>query len=753
MRLENDVFSDVAARNFDLTTRIEGHGAEGQLVSGNYFQVLGVSAMLGRTLMPADAGATGREAVVVLSYRAWQRIFAGDPNIVGRTIRVNGFRCDVVGVTPEEFRGLEALLPVDFWAPLTLVGQVDPRQTGRPPDNPGGLEVIGRLKPGITEGGARAALGLWVSRYTGDAADEQSTVVHLLPRGTTAPLSMSVLLGFSPLFVAFGLILLIGCANASNLLLARAFARQREIAIRLSLGASRGRLIRQLLTESLLLALAAAAFALLISRAVVDTAIYFLSTTMPAEIAEVLRLDSVALPTDLRVVVFVVLAAVLAATFFGLVPALHATRAQTIHARDNNGWRQPARASRRPDSLMWQASAGRVSRLRSTLIIVQVTASALFLICAGIFLRGASRASSTDPGVRVNDTMFIDNTANERSRPAIISQLASQPIVSAFGAAWPGPLLNVPRQAYAGTATDGDPSSTSYRFVSPRYFDVLGIDVLTGRTFTSQEGIAHAAVAVVSESAARQFWPGEKAVGQQLRVVRDTQVRRGNETLMPPPVVVVVGVVRDVRGYSASGDGSDNTAIYLPAAVTDAMTAFVVRVHGDPDVARRTLTERLASVEPNLGAIITMRSLGALRTYPMQLGFWVIVVLGTLALALTLSGIYGVLSYLVEQRTKEIAVRIALGATTGNVTRLVLGQSLQLAGIGLAIGVFLAWTVSTFLTSKLPVAGPFAGVIHLLDGAAYVTSLLIILAACALATSVPALHAARIDPIAALRHE
>lgn len=478
---------------------------------------------------------------------------------------------------------------------------------------------------------------------------------------------------------------------------------------------------------------------------------------MPPEIAEFLRLDTVVLPTDVRVVMFAVAAAAVSASFFGLMPALQATRAQLVQ-----GARENVRSNQRSFSLIRLANGARASRLRSALIVVQVTASALFLICAVIFLRGAGRAAAVDPGVRVSDTLIVDNPANEASRPAIIELLGSQRSVSATATAWPAPLLNVPRQALASTFTDAtaatgtgglDAAPTSYRFVSSGYFDVLGIDVLSGRTFSNEEGRR----ARSGGSAVRELRPSVLACGKRhrpkLRVLRDTQVRRGEEPLMPPPVVTVIGIVRDVRGYSPSGNGSDNTAIYLPSANTDPKTAMVVRVHGDPNVTRRTLTERFAAVDPNVGMIITMRSLGALRTYPMQLGFWVIVALGMLALALTLSGLYGVLSYLVEQRTKEIGVRIALGATAGNVTRLVLWQSLRLVGCGLAAGVFLAWIVSTILTSKLPVTGPFAGVMQLLDGVAYGASLLVICLASVCAASIPALRAARIDPIAALRHE
>lgn len=296
-------------------------------------------------------------------------------------------------------------------------------------------------------------------------------------------------------------------------------------------------------------------------------------------------------------------------------------------------------------------------------------------------------------------------------------------------------------------------SPTSYRFVSSDYFDVLDIDVLSGRVFTREEATARAAVAVVSEAAAHKLWPGGNAVGQQLRVTPDSRFPHRNDPLLPSPIVVVLGVVRDVRGYAPIGNGSDNTGIYLPTTAQIAGTSIIVRAHGDPQVARRTLTDRLASVNSNIGMILTMRAIAALRTYPLQLAFWVIVALGTLALVLTLSGIYGVLSYLVVQRTKEIGVRIALGATAGTVTRLVLWQSLRLVALGLAAGACLAWGVSTILTSTLPVAGPFAGTIDLFDGVAYGGSLLSVLAACVLAASVPALRAARIDPIATLRHD
>jgi predicted permease len=524
----------------------------------------------------------------------------------------------------------------------------------------------------------------------------------------------------------------------------------------LSLGASRGRVVRQLFTESLVLGLAAAALALLISRAVIDSALYFLFTTIPAEFGELFRAEGLALPTDLRVAGFLVIAAVIAAVLFGFVPALKVTR--PAFAPGSRALRR-GRPAGAPGSSARSGEAGRdvrPSRARNALIVVQVTASALLLISAGIFLRGAHRARRVDPGFRVNDILIVDNPADERSRPAMLSVLdTTDAVVSAFAAVWPGgPTLNRPKLASVSAAGADSSSPAEYRFVSAEYFDVLDIPVLKGRVFTKEEAASRAPVAVVSETVARRVWPDGNAVGQVLRMVADPEPRpSADDRPLSSPSVVVLGVVRDVRGFSPQGDGSEHTGIYVPTIATDARTTIIVRVQGDPELARRTLTDRLASVDPNIGMILTMRTLAALRTYPLQAAFWVIVVLGGLALVLTLSGIYGVLSYLVVQRTKEIGVRIALGATTGAVTRLVLGQSLRLVALGITVGVFLAWTVSAILASRLPVSGPFAGVIHLFDGVAYAGSLLTIVAACVVAASVPALRAARIDPIVTLRHD
>ncbi len=546
-----------------------------------------------------------------------------------------------------------------------------------------------------------------------------------------------MLLGFSPLFFAFGLILMIGCANVANLLLARAVARQREIGIRLSLGASRGRVVRQLLTESLLLALAAAACAFVISRVILEATVSVLLGTMPPEFAEMVSLSAPG--ADWRVPVFLVFAAIVSTLLFALVPSLQATRVDLVRA---------ARGELTRDA--------RPGRARNALIVVQVTASTVLLICAAVFLRSAWHASTVDPGLRTADTVFVE-ILNEPSRAAMVAAVTGQPSVQAVAASFPEPL-SPPRiasgsPAFAEATPAGSPvkSTLAYRFVSPEYFSVLDIGVSRGRVFTRADASSNAAVAVISESTARQIWPNGDAVGQVLRLEPDpSSETRRDESPLPSQTLVVVGVVRDVAGFRIAGYAE--AGVYVPTGPEKVKTSLIVRVHGDPELARRALLERLTAIDPNLGMVMTLRTLGRLETYPLQVAFWLTVLLGGLALLLTLSGIYSVLSYLVEQRRKEIGVRLALGATTANVTRLVLWQSLRVVAVGLAAGGALAWGLATVFVST-PVAARIGGIVHVFDPPAYAASLLCIVTACALAASIPAVRAARIDPIATLRHE
>jgi putative ABC transport system permease protein len=725
LRRETNVFSDAFAMR-SIDSRVDGRMMAGTLVTGNFFQALGVTAALGRTLTPDDDKPFAGRPVVVLSHRGWSTRFESDPAVIGRSLLINGFSYTIVGVMPEGFRGLVMGAP-DYWAPLSLVGQFRGLVEGGRED--ASIAIVGRLKPGLPRQTALAGLAVWDSGTAAGTVDRRRTNITLEPRQGTLPQPMEVLLLFAPLFFAFGLILMIGCANVANLLLARAVSRQREIGVRLSLGASRPRIVRQLLTESMMLALVSAALGFLISRVVLNSTIYAVRSTMAPEIAENVRIGAVA--ADWRVMAFLLAGAILSTVFFGLAPALQATRVELVRA---------VRGEVTND-------AG-PSRARNVLISIQVTASALLLICSAVFLRSALAASTVDPGMRTADTVVIE-IVNEPFRTAMLQAVHAEPAVTAVAASWPGALGN--RVGFA-EATAGR-SSVAYRFVSPEYFSVLGIDVLRGRGFTQAERTADAAVAVVSDAVARQLWPKLDAVGQVLHLEPDpnSKTQRVDEPPLPSRMFTVVGVVRDVAGFRVP-DFQEATGVYVPTSAATAETSLTVRVHGDPEQARRALLQRLTAIDPNMGEVRTMRTIARMETYLLQIAFWLTLVLGGLALVLTLSGLFSVLSYLVEQRKKEIGVRMALGATTRDVAGSVLSQSVRPVGFGLIAGSGSAAGLATVLMAT-PVASEIGGIVHVFDPVAYAASLACIVIACVLAALMPALRAARIDPMKTLRQE
>ena len=319
MRADTQMFADAYATVPGIVLHVDGRRMAVTLVTGNFFQVVRVNPVMGRGLMPADDARSGGKAVIVLSHKGWHRHFNRDPNVLGGTVLVNGAPFEIIGVTAAGFRGLEVGGP-DMWAPLSQLGQFRPADRGR--ENAATVEIVGRLTPGVSKDNARAQLAAWDSNRSVDTPDQRSTTIDLLPRRGTVPQPLEAIAVFAPLFIAFGLILMIGCANVANLLLARGVARQREIGIRLSLGASRRRILRQLMTESVLLALAAAAGGYLISRLALEGAVYWVMRTMPVDIGDV----NLSVPTaDWRVAVFLVVGAVAATGFFALMPALHAT--------------------------------------------------------------------------------------------------------------------------------------------------------------------------------------------------------------------------------------------------------------------------------------------------------------------------------------------------------------------------------------------------------------------------------------------
>ena len=732
MRRDTTVFTDAFATIISVDLRVDGRVMDVSLVTGNFFDVVRMNPAMGRALTSSD-DERGGNPVVVLSDRGWERRFNRDPNVLGQTVLVAGAPYDIIGVMPAGFRGLQITAP-DLWAPLSRVGDFVPDARGF--ESKVGVDIVGRLRPGMTMGNARAQLAAWDANQQTAAVDRRALNLELLPRQGTVPQPMEVAMVFTPLFIVFGLILMIGCANVANLLLARGVARQREIGIRLSLGASRRRIVRQLMTESVLLALIAAAGGYVISRLALEGAVAYMMRTMPMDLGDV----NFGVPAaDWRVAVFLVITAIVATAFFALIPALQATRVE------------PVRTMR--GELVKDAKPGRA---RNALIGLQVFASALLLICAAIFLRSSMASSQFDPGFRTADTILID--INEPHRAAMLHSMAADTTITSHAAMRP-PLLAMPLKAFA--VAGAGKWAVSYKFVSEPYFVVIGVPLLRGRGFSPAER-NDSSVAIVSESVARALWPNGSGVGESFRLEADLapgsgnyllQVNPdagGNEPISAPRTVTVIGVARDVQGFRLT-DVRD-AGVFLPISAESARTTIIARVQGDPTLARESLLERFTKIDPNMGQIITLRTVARLELFFLQIAFTVSLILGGLALVLTVSGLFSVLSYLVEQRTREIGVRMALGATSQKVTRMMLAQTTRPVMVGLLAGAALAASLATWLLST-EFGGLISQIVHVTDPLAYLSSLAVIVAACLVAAWVPASRASRVDPMKTLRQE
>jgi predicted permease len=744
LKRETNVFVDAFASTDDVQAYIEGVRREGRLVTGNFFQLLGVSAARGRAFAPTD-DEPGSAAVLVLSHRSWQQQYDGDPAVIGGTYRVNGTQFQIIGVMPDGFRGLELVAP-DFWVPLAQSAEFVQLATMEgASDGARALTIVGRLAPGVTVGQAQAQLAGWDAQREaepGAALTDQRAAASLVltPRQGTMPQPEDALLAFMPLFFAFGLILMIGCANVGNLLLARLVARQREIGIRLSIGASRRRVVWQLMTESLLLALVSAAFAFVISRLALNAIVYFIVTSFPPDIGNL----RIAVPAaDWRVGVFLVAGAFLATVLFALAPALRATRVELGRAMHGVAF-----------------GDARPGRARNALVALQVTGSALLLICAAIFLRGAWAAANADPGVRTAGVVSVA-VLDESRRGDILEMLSSEPSVATVAAAWPGFMGGIGGVPAYGEGASGR-QVVRYAFASPELFDVLELTIVRGRGFTAGERNPNEAVAVVSETVAAELWPGLDPLGQVLRVEPDPTIVQGapapapaqpsDDPLLQSRTAVVIGIARDVAGFSIGGIRIGGADVYLPIDSDVPATGLTLLVRGDAEVAQRALVDRFAARDPNMAEVATLATFARADTYILGTSFWLTLVLGSLALLLTLSGLFSVLSYLVEQRRREIGVRIALGASRVSVGKLVLKQCAWPVGIGLGIGCTLTVGVSAALLAT-PAAEQIGSIVSLFDPVAYGASLLCIVAACAGAALIPALRAGRVNPLVALRQD
>jgi predicted permease len=725
----NPAFSDVVATRW-VRARLNGETYEtvrGQLFSGNYFSMLGVTPELGRVLLPSDTVAPGRNAVIVFSHDFWKAHLQEDPSVVGRTIDLQGRPFVIVGVARRGFSGISSL-PPDFWVPMTVYGQLvdGPDLFGAANIHP--LEITGHLNPNITLDQARASLLVNAKTLTVNYPPEDRVItVGLESDATSFPLTRDTIEGAIPSAVAFGLILLLACANVANIMLARAMARQREIGLRMALGAARPRLIRQLLTEGFVLAVPSAGLGFCVAWLGARAGLNGLFAILPPAFAAQLRIMPINL--DWRVFLFILTAACVSTLAFALVPALQATRGGLIRATRGDF------TSHHP-----------TGRLRSALLTVQVAICVMLLISAGVLLRGGRRVELTDVGLDVRNVIEIDVRRDLHVKAAAI--LASDPSVESQTVAWHIPLYGtthaVPVAPYDGASFI--PADSNY--VSPEYFGIFRIAITRGRNFTADEARAQAPLAIVSEATARAFWPHDDALGQTLRIQPPQLSQPTNgENASQYATARVIGVARDVVSGSIIR-GVDRTCIYFPAnAATAIDDALLVRVRGNPETVRRSLETKLSSAVPGaVTQMIPLNQLLDLQYFPFHAFSWISEALGALALLLTTIGIYGVIAYLVTQRSREIGIRIALGASSRTVIRLVLSQSIRLAAIGLAVGTLMALGVARLAARQFAILNVFAAPV-------YAVSIAVVLAVAALAAAIPARRAAKLDPMSILRHE
>ena len=735
------VFQDVSA-HFPLVPASLGGGGEpervwGQVADAAYFSMIGVPMQLGRGFSPQEDTLGRRAPVVVLSNSLWRRRFAADPAILGREVILNNGRYTVIGVTAPAFHGVSRGIASEFWLPLSLTDEIMPDLKAaelRGQRNAQWLCLTARLQPGVNRRQAYTALNAVKQRldaqYRKDSKNRYATRPVTLDKAGGAPGLRSVFESASAvLMVIVGLVLLIACVNVASLLLARSTTRQREIAIRLSVGASRGRLVRQLLTESVLLSLLGTAVGLMLAFAATSVLSGFrLPVPMPVAFE---------FPIDFRVLAFTSLLGAVTGVLFGLAPALRATRPDLAGAIKNGT--NPAAGPRRFGA-------------RGALVLVQVALSLVLLVCAGLFVRSLQNASSIDLGMRTDGIVMmafdpkLHHYTPERTRQFVTElrrRVANVPGVASVSYVDSLPLslggTNYDFQPLGGTQAKG--VNANVFTIGTGYFNTLGIPMRAGRDFTPQDT---GKTVVINEEMARQAFGGSDPLGRQFE--------RGGGPIGQRQVYEVIGVVRNSKARTLGEAPTPCAYLFLDPNPEGVMSFFgitiLVRGAGTPAALEAAVRGEIHALDANLPVFNseTMqthvdRSMLFPRLLAVLLG-----VFGIIGIVLATVGLYGVVSYAARARTREIGIRMALGATASSVLGTILRQGLILVGIGLAIGLALSLAISRFTASLLYGIGAK-------DPFTFIAVPLLMLAVGTVAVLIPARRAARIDPLNALRHD
>jgi macrolide transport system ATP-binding/permease protein len=733
-RDHNQVFTGLAAYEPFLEATLgepQMRALMGALTSCNYFDVLNEHAAQGRTFVDADCGAPGENAVVVISDELWRSAFASDPALVGKQIILDQTPFIVIGVMPAGFTGTEPVASA-FWAPVTMQTRLDVGRVHRLEDsNMSWLALLGRVRPGVALEQVRADLSVIAARIDESHPGRQTTLAISRAAFFGRPEERSFLIpGASIVLAAFGLVLLIACANVSNLLLARASVRHKEIALRQSMGATRWRLVRQLLTESVLLSAAGGLLGSLFAFWSFAGIVRLVTSQLPKSFPTL----AVNVAPDFRVVSFSAGLTLITGIVFGLMPALRTSSLDLNTALKGDG-----------SNAAWNRKSGRL--LRNAFVGAQVAVCMVLLVAAGLLLRGLYYAQSVNPGFEMKGlatTYFNLRSLNydDNRAAAFTSQLrervAALPGVTEVAQAECGPLSSDHSGDRFFVSGSSEPVGIEYNHVSPEYFSVVGIPIVRGRVFGPNDWKDGSAI-IITESTARRLWPGQEPLGNTIH----PRLTGG----VPGPAYVVVGVARDAQ-VSHLGE-SDTMYLYFPGGSPgDSLRSYVlVRFAGN----FADLASGLRGVAQSLDAGVPVEvkkiedNLEVWRA-PSRIVTALSGTLGALALLLALIGVYGTVSYSVSRSTREIGIRMALGAERSEVMGLVLRQAMSPVVIGGLIGVAGCAAVSWVLSSML-----FG--LNARDPIAFIFVPICLLAVALAASYLPARRAMKVDPVVALRYE
>ena len=697
----------------------------GLRITSGYFDVLGERPMLGREFRREDE-APGNHHVVILSNGLWKRRFNSDPTIIGKTVSLTGEAFAVVGVMPPgvqhvggDYRSMAYGETVDFWWPVTL----------RPQDNRGShyLNAVGRLKPGVQPVQASADLNVIAERLARQFPDTNGAfhiALEALREAIVGRARTTLLVVFGAVFLE----LLIACVNVANLLLARSSAREREMAVRTAVGAGRWQIVRQLMTESLLLATISSAAGIAMAQTVVVALGRFGPEQLP-------RLQSVQL--DGHVLFFTLALTLLTGLLFGLAPALQAGKPNL-----NGLLKQGGRAG----------AGGRQRRLHDALVIAEVALALLLLVGTGLLVRSFWRLQQTAAGfnperiltgvVSLPYTGYGDSTNRALFQRQLLERLAGLPGVESAGLTsdlpWTGYDENSSFNIEGKTFPPGDGPGGRYHFISSDYFRTIGVPLIAGRFFNSDDSMEKQSVVLINRSLAERYWPGEKAVGKRITFTSEPKEQDWR---------TVVGVVGDVKDHPDSATAVPAFYFSLAQSPTRQVT-LAVRTTAEPSGLIAAVRDELQRLDKNvpLADVKTLETITAGAVAGRRFTFWLVGCFAATALTLAAIGIYGVLSYLVAQRTREIGVRLALGAQTRDVVRLTLKQGMRPTLVGVAVGLAGAFTLTRLMSSLL-----FG--VSATDPETFVVSALFLVLIALLPCWLPARRAARVDPMEALRYE